>query len=191
MEKKTQLVPLVKSPAKDSHLRAGKGFSLKEIKSSGISINLLKKLNIKIDYFRKTIHPENIEKLNSIKEKKAKKEKKPPFVKKEKKKTPFKPKVEKPKIKPSEVIKELPKEIKVITKGIPSKAIKEEVKIQGTPLTELSGLGATTEKKFIELGVNCIEELIKEDPKEIAQLIKGVSLKRVKSWIEEGKTLIE
>ncbi|MFX1353945.1 MAG: helix-hairpin-helix domain-containing protein, partial [Promethearchaeota archaeon] len=62
--------------------------------------------------------------------------------------------------------------------------------IEGIPLTALSGLGPSTEKKFIELGVNSVEDLIKENPEELSVLIKGVSEERIQKWIEEGKSLI-
>jgi hypothetical protein len=52
-------------------------------------------------------------------------------------------------------------------------------------------LGAATAKKFIELGVDTVETLCKEDPEELAQLIKGVSAERLKKWIEEGKEIIK
>jgi nucleotidyltransferase/DNA polymerase involved in DNA repair len=73
----------------------------------------------------------------------------------------------------------------------PIKVEKAPIKPEGIPLTELSGLGAATAKKFIELGVNNIEELVKEDIDELILLIKGVSLERLKKWIEEGKELLK
>ena len=59
-----------------------------------------------------------------------------------------------------------------------------------TPLTKLSGLGATISKKFKELGVNSIQELLKEDAEELSMLISGVSPERIKKWIQEGKELL-
>ena len=65
---------------------------------------------------------------------------------------------------------------------------KEEKKEEkGTPLTKLSGLGAATEKKFQEVGVNCIEELVKEKPDELGMLISGISAERITKWINEGQ----
>ncbi|MFX0104802.1 MAG: ribosomal protein L13e [Candidatus Hodarchaeota archaeon] len=193
MESKQKPVALVKSPAKDAHLREGKGFSLNEIKQAGKTPKLLEDLNISIDYFRKSVYIENIEKLKSIEIPKKKSKKREPFVKKEKKKTPFKPTIEKPKVKRVVKPKAPP------TKPVPKPKKKEKIKpvaiekvkvdIAGTPLTELSGLGVTTAKKFMELGVNNIEELCKEKPEELAPLIKGVSIQRLQDWIEEGKNL--
>jgi predicted flap endonuclease-1-like 5' DNA nuclease len=194
METKQELIANVKSPAKDAHIRAGNGFSLGEIKQSGKSVNLLKDLSIKIDYFRKTIHTENIEKLKSIKIPKKKRKKREPFIKREKKRTPFKPKKEKK-------IRKKPIKPKVLPKKPAPKPKKKEkvkpVKLEpipkpkGTPLTELDGLGAKTAKKFFELGVNNIEQLIKENPDELGALIRGVSVKRLIKWIMEGKELIK
>jgi len=202
MESKEKLIAIVKSPSKDAHLRGSEGFSLNEIKQAGITVKLLKDLNIKIDYFRKSVYTENIEKLKKIEVPKKKGKKREPFVKKEKKKTPFNPKKEKPRVKPRKIIekaakkapvKPAPKKPKAIKKKEvkPEKIEKEKIEEKGIPLTELSGLGATTAKKFVELGVNNVEELCKENPDELAALIKGVSVSRLKKWIEEGKEIIK
>ncbi|MFX1337827.1 MAG: helix-hairpin-helix domain-containing protein [Promethearchaeota archaeon] len=70
------------------------------------------------------------------------------------------------------------------------KEIVKEEKI-GTPLTELSGLGKATVKKFNEVGVNTVEDLIKEIPEELSMIISGVSEERIKKWINEGKDLLK
>ncbi len=201
MESKPTPVALVKSPSKDSHIRESNGFSLKEIQEAGKSIELLKKAKIKIDYFRKSVHNENIKMLKSFKFPSKEKKKKKPFIKKEKERTPFKSKKEKikekPKITTAETVLKLEKKVKV------KPAKKEKVKTTkiekieklpspatGKPLTELSGLGEATAKKLIELGVENVEALCKEQPEELAPLIKGVSVERLKKWIEEGKELI-
>ncbi len=202
MEKELSSVAIVKSPTKGVNMREGNGFSLKEIKEAGKTIELLKKLNIKVDYFRKSSRSENIEKLKSLEIPKVEKKKKKPFVMKEKKRTPFKPKLEKPKskIQKPKTKKPVKKEVKP-TPEKPKPKKKEKIEIvklekipdetTGTPLTELSGLGSATAKKFIEIGVSNVEDLLKENPDEIAALVKGVSLKRLKNWIEEGKELIK
>jgi len=178
----SKVIAVVKSPSMDAHKREGNGFSLREIKEAGKTITDLKSLGIKIDYFRKSNHPENIELLKTVKliEKKGKKRK--PFTPKEKKvkSKPFKPKkkmrpakVEKPKAKPAK-------------KKVKAKEAKGEV-----PLTELDGLGPATAKKFQEIGVTSVKDLIKEDPKELGLLIKGCSEDRIRSWIEDGKKLVK
>ncbi len=199
MEKEPTPITIVKSPAKDVHKRKGTGFSLKEIEDAGKTPDQLRKLNIKIDYFRKSAQLENIETLKSLKTPKLEKKKKKPFVLKEKKKTPFKPKVEKIKPKAKKPVEEKPKTAP--TKPVPKPKKKEKVKTAklkeistkpaGTPLTELSGLGGATANKFFELGVNNVEDLCKEKPEELAALIKGVSLDRLKKWIDEGKELMK
>lgn len=204
MESKPNPVALVKSPAKDAHIRESQGFSLKEIKEAGKSIDLLRSAKIKIDYFRKSVHPENIKVLKSLELKSVDKKKKKPFAKKEKKRTPFKPVEERAKVKVKKIVKEKSKGTPVKSvpktkeKAKPTKKEKEispkieKVPIQATgkPLTDLSGLGAATAKKFIELGVDCIEALCKEKPEELAPLVKGVSVERLKKWIDEGKELV-
>ncbi|MFW9819925.1 MAG: helix-hairpin-helix domain-containing protein [Candidatus Thorarchaeota archaeon] len=190
METKQKIIANVRSPSKDANIREGTGFSLSEIKQAGRDLNILKKMNIKIDYFRKSTHPENIEKLKSIEIPKKKGKKKDPFVKKEKKRTEFKPKKEKKIVKKPVKPAQKPKKKEKI-KPIKAEKLEKVPKPAGIPLTELSGLGAATAKKFIELGVNNVEDLIKENPDELASLIKGVSLDRLMKWIEEGKALIK
>jgi predicted flap endonuclease-1-like 5' DNA nuclease len=199
MESNKNIVAVAISPAKDAHLRSGKGFSLLEIKEAGKTVALLKELNVNIDYFRKSKHETNIETLKKLKPVSRKTELKKPYEFKEKKRTPFKPKVEKAKKKPVKA-KKVTQEPKVTKKAPPLK--KEKVKKEPKPakkalpseettkLTSLSGLGPTTAKKFEELGVSCVEELVKEDPAELASLIKGVSEERIINWISECKELL-
>lgn len=199
MGNKIILTATVKSPSRGSFLRNGDGFSMKEIKDAGRDINQVMELNVKIDFFRRTSYPENVEKLKILKIPERKGKKRKPFVKKEKKSTPFKPREKKIKVKPKEVIKKAPKvpvakekvEATKKEKVKPAKKEKGKVEAIGMPLTELSGLGAATAKKFAELGVGSVEELSKEDPEELASLIKGVSKDRIVKWIEEGKELIK
>ena len=199
METKVIVNATVKSPSKERSLRKGSGFSLGEITEAGKTVQLLNQLNIQIDYYRKSIHKENVEKLKKLKLPEKKKKKKKPYVFKEKKRTPFKPKVKKvpkKKVKKKITEKKAPpkKKLKPVTKEKlekkPKKIEKVKVEIKGTPLTTLAGFGPSTEKKFVELGVNSVEDLIKENPKELSILIKGVSEERIQKWIEEGKRLI-
>lgn len=226
-----QAQAIVKSPSRNVDLRNGVGFSLGEIKAAGKTIQIIKNLGLRIDYYRKSIHKSNIEQLEKLtippkrgrkkepfilkekkvrirtkKDKKKRKPKKvaePPISKQKIKKTTIaKEKVEKKSI-PKEKIKEetipkttikLKKEAeKPIKEKLPSKSEvipKEKLEIKGTPLTKLSGLGSTTEKKFIDVGVNNVEELIKENPEELSILLTGVSESRLKKWIEEGENLL-
>jgi ribosomal protein L13E len=199
MENNKNIVAMAISPAKDAHHRKGKGFSLSEIKEAGKTVELLKDLNIDIDFFRRSKHDANIEELKKLKPISKKTKKKKPYEFKEKKRTPFKPKEEKSKKKPAKkrVVSQEPK----ITKKAPpqkKEKVKKEPKLtkkdlpttETTKLTSLSGLGPATVKKFEELGVNCVEELVNEDPTELASLIKGVSEERITNWINECKELL-
>ena len=198
MEEKTDnIMAIVKSPAKDTHSRKGSGFSLAEIRAAGRTIILLKELNISIDYFRKSASSENIEIIKNLKEPKKGK-KRSPFVPKTKKvrvrtkklrervSTPEKV-VEKPEELEPEVKDKAPKAKAKAPKAKAKASKKEKVEVEGTPLTELSGLGGATAKKFMELGVNTVEDLCKEDASELGALIKGVSEDRIKKWIDESK----
>ena len=197
MESNKKIVAMVTSPAKDAHKRKAKGFSLGEIREAGKTVELLRKLNVDIDYFRKSKHENNVEELRKLKDAEKKGKKKKPFVAKEKKRTPFKPKAPKPEKKPDKkVVTEKPaKPTKAAKKARVKKepkAIKKELpKLETTALTSLSGLGPATAKKFEELGVSCAEELVKEDPAELAKLIKGVSEERIINWIKECKELLQ
>ena len=200
MESNKKIVAMVTSPAKDAHKRKAKGFSLGEIKEAGKTVELLRKLNIDIDYFRKSKHESNVEELRKLKDTDKKAKKKKLFVAKEKKRTPFKPKASKPEKKPvkkvvtekpTKTAKKVPATKKERVKKEPIAIQKELPKAETTALTSLSGLGPATAKKFEVLGVSCAEELVKEDPAELAKLIKGVSEERIKNWISECKELLQ
>lgn len=199
MEKREILIPIVKSPAKDAHLREGSGFSLSEIKSAGYDLQTCKTLNLKIDYHRRSIHEKNVELLKSLKLSDKKVKKREPYVAKEKKRTGYKPKIKKveKKVKPKKVeVTVEPAKKEKIAKPKKEKApkkfekVEESIPQEGIPLTELQGLGPATAKKFNEIGVSSVENLVKESPEELALLIKGCSEDRLKKWIEEGKNLI-
>ena len=190
---------MVISPAKDAHLRKGKGYSLSEIKEAGKTVELLRDLNVDIDFFRKSKYETNIEELKKLKPVSKKVKKKKPYEFKEKTRTAFKPKVEKAKKKPVKVkkvtqepkaTKKAPTPKKEKVKKEPKPAKKEVPTAETTKLTSLSGLGPATAKKFEELGVSCVEELVDEDPAELATLIKGVSEERIITWISECKELL-
>ncbi len=206
MESNKNIMAVVISPAKDAHKREAKGFSLSEIKEAGKTPELLRALNVNVDYFRKSKHELNVEQLKKLKPVSKKVKKKKPYVFKEKKRTPFKLKVEKVRKKPAKVEKteQKPK----ITKKAPppkkeieevelkpakkeKKEKKEKLKSEKTKLTSLTGLGPAAAKKLEELGVSCVEELIKENPGELAPLIKGVSEERLSKWCDEGKEMLK
>lgn len=201
MENERKIVAVVKSPTKYEHFRESKGFSLAEIKKAGKSVELLKKLNLKVDYFRISVHDSNVEKLKNLKPFETKQKKREPFVFKEKKRRPFKPKKERIITKSEKASETIPKK-KVAkptlikekeVKAEPAPAIEKALKVETnkTPLTQLSGLGPATEKKLVELGIDCVEELCKKNPEDLKQTIKGVSEKKIKNWIEEGNELLK
>ena len=191
MESNKKIVAMVTSPAKDAHKRKAKGFSLGEILEAGKTFELLRKLNVDVDHFRKSKHESNVELLRKLKDTEKKGKKKKPFVAKEKKRTPFKPKASKPEKKPvKKIVAEKPAKPTKASKKAPKQIKKKLPEGETTALTSLSGLGPATAKKFEELGVSCAEELVKEDPAELAKLIKGVSEERIKNWINECKELL-
>lgn len=170
---KESIKPMVISPARDHHLREGKGFSIPEIEEAGKTVHLVEQHGIRIDYKRTSVHDFNVEQLKTLEPIEKKGPKREPFEKKEKKRTPFKGgKITKEKVEEKEE-----KEAEAETKAI--------------ALTELDGLGPKTKEKFKELGINSVNDLFKEDPAELATLIYGVSEDSIKDWIKEGKKLLK
>lgn len=170
---KESIKAMVESPARDHHIREGKGFSIPEIEEAGKNIHLVKQHGIRIDYKRTSVHDFNVEQLKTLEPIEKEGPKRDPFEKKEKKRTPFKGK-------------------KVTEEKIEKKEEKEaEPEVDLIALTELDGLGPKTEDKFKELGINSVNDLIKEDPAELATLIYGASESSIKDWISEGKKLLK
>lgn len=195
MQENKEVNAIINSPSRNVHTRKGRGFSLEEINQAGKNVHQLKKMNVPIDRLRKSVHQENLDILANLKLPKTTSKKREPFVPKEKRRTEFKPKIEKPKVKKEKV--SAPEKVKPIIKPAPIKTESKKGKAKATTpkgrlaLTELSGLGPATEKKFNELGVSSVEELLLEDPSELGQLIKGCSEDRIKKWMDEGKDLVK
>lgn len=61
MEEKVRAT--VYTPTKKPHSRKGKGFSLGEVREAGLSIHEAKRLGVPIDKRRRTLHPQNVERL--------------------------------------------------------------------------------------------------------------------------------
>lgn len=63
----SHLRPLVKPPRLikegriERGLREGRGFSLGELREAGITLDLAKRLKIRVDKRRRTVHPWNVE----------------------------------------------------------------------------------------------------------------------------------
>ena len=194
-----KIVATVKSPTRGAGFREGNGFSLGEIAASGKSLIQIKDLKLKIDYFRKSAHKENIELLNTVKIIQKKGKKKKDYVPKEKrvkvkpkikKKTPVKtklPPAEEPIIEKKQKVKASPAKKPKTKKPEPEK----ETEVEEIPLTNLSGLGPATAKKFKEVGVESVEQLCEEIPEELANLIPSCSEERISKWVEEGKKLLD
>ena len=137
-EKESAIKPMasVKSPARDAHLRDGKGFSLAEIKAAGHNIQTLKALGIKIDYLRRTIHDFNVKLLKEIKLPEIKKKEKAPYKSKEERIEIRKSKIaKKPKpIKKVEIVREKEK----IVEEEPLKAEEEVVEEKPIEIEEFA-----------------------------------------------------
>lgn len=66
MNSREEIFPVVKSPS-TKKLRKGRGFSMEELKQAGVTIELAKKIGIRIDKRRKSVRQENVEKLKELK----------------------------------------------------------------------------------------------------------------------------
>ena len=64
---KGKIVPVVKSPG-TRKLKKGKGFSIEELKQAGVTIELAKKLGIRIDRRRRSVKEENVKILKEAKD---------------------------------------------------------------------------------------------------------------------------
>ena len=66
--KMAEVVPIVRRKLKDERIitREGRGFSLNELKEAGITVDLAKKLGIRIDKRRRSCRPENVEMLKEF-----------------------------------------------------------------------------------------------------------------------------
>ena len=56
VKEKKSTNPIVYSPSRFVTVRLGKGFSLKEIKNAAVPLDEVMKLNLPIDYRRKSVH---------------------------------------------------------------------------------------------------------------------------------------
>jgi len=83
------------------------------------------------------------------------------------------------------------KETKKAQQELDDKVPQEKLTKKAINLTELYRLGPKTEQKFKDVGIESVNDLITQNPEEIAQKIDGTSETTIKNWIEEGKNLIE
>ena len=193
--------------------KAGKSVYL--LKDLGIKIDYLRKsthdFNVEKLKSLKSIEKKTKKRDSFVKKEKKrtpfkpeppKKKRKKPVKKTAPKKKPTPKPRKKEMIPPKEVIKKEKVEEKKLGKEdikieledvqkVSRKTTKKEKKKGGTPLTQLTGLGITTAKKFESVGVSSIEKLLQEDPEELAKLIKGASAVRIETWIKEGKKILE
>ncbi|MFX1533813.1 MAG: helix-hairpin-helix domain-containing protein, partial [Promethearchaeota archaeon] len=59
-------------------------------------------------------------------------------------------------------------------------------------LTLIPKVGKSTKERLQNLGINSIQDLVKADPKELAEKLgKGISENKVVSWIEAAKAILE
>lgn len=61
MEERVEAV--IHAPSRRTRLRRGRGFSTGEIRKAGLILHEAKRLRIPIDKRRRTIHPQNVERL--------------------------------------------------------------------------------------------------------------------------------
>ena len=63
-----EVVPIVRRKLRDGRIitREGRGFSLNELREAGITLDLARKLGIRVDKRRRSCRPENVEALKEF-----------------------------------------------------------------------------------------------------------------------------
>ncbi|MBS7287600.1 MAG: ribosomal protein L13e, partial [Candidatus Freyarchaeota archaeon] len=166
----SDLKPIVRIPKEASKVREGRGFSLGELKEANITLQDAKKIGLRVDVRRRSVHKENVESLKSFMKELQKAKKKAEKVAK---------KVEKKK-------EEVAEERRDKVKEAPGEMVPKE----GAPLTTLKGLGPKTAEKLKEVGIESVEELAEEDA-ELLSEATGISVQKLSSWINEAKQLVK
>lgn len=82
-------------------------------------------------------------------------------------------------------------ETKKAHQELDDKVLQEKLTEKAINLTELYRLGPKTEQKFKAVGIESVNDLIIQNPEDLAQKIDGASETTIKNWIEQGKNLIE
>ncbi|MFX1537386.1 MAG: helix-hairpin-helix domain-containing protein [Promethearchaeota archaeon] len=102
-----------------------------------------------------------------------------------------------------EITTEVEKELEITTEvekelEINTEKVEEELEIttekveKEQDLTTIPKLGKTTKEKLQKAGISSIDDLVKADPKELAEKLgKGISEKKVITWIEGGKEILQ
>lgn len=173
----SDLKPMVRIPGGASGVREGRGFSLGELKEANVTLHDAKRIGLRVDMRRRSVHKENVESLKS-------------FIKELQKAGKAAEKAEKKK-KVEEAAEEEREKVKgKKVKEEPSEMVPEEAPEEGTPLTTLKGLGPKTAEKLKEVGIESVEELAEEDA-EILSEATGISVQKLSSWINDAKELVK
>ncbi len=63
-----------------------------------------------------------------------------------------------------------------------------DIILQGIPLNEINGIGASYIKKLQDVNIMNVQKLARANPDELS-IKTGISLKRIKDWIESAQIL--
>lgn len=155
--------PIVRIPGSSNRVREGRGFSLGELKEANLTLHDAKRIGLRVDLRRRSVHKENVEAIKAMLGDLKKAEGK---------------KREKVKVEAAEVEKKVKEAERVASvEG-------------GTPLTVLKGLGAKTAEKLKEVGIESVEDLAEEDAEALSKAT-GISVSKLASWIDEAKKIKE
>ncbi len=131
--------PIVRIPTSPNRVREGRGFSLGEIIEANLTLHDVKRIGLRVDLRRRSVHKENVEALKAMFGNLKKAEKKEAKVREAKKE----------------------KKVKEVEEGAGVKV--------GTPLTVLKGLGSKTAEKLKEVGIESVEDLAEEDAEALSK----------------------
>ncbi|MHA1505895.1 MAG: ribosomal protein L13e [Candidatus Asgardarchaeia archaeon] len=135
------MCPIVRSPG-TGKLREGRGYSLKELKEAGITLNMAKKMNLRIDPRRRSLREENVNELLRI-------IKAAEFLKERAKEVVVREEL----VKGTSVdsMERLSKKTLEKIKNAGVETIEELAKVDPKILAEISGISLTTARKAVKI----------------------------------------
>jgi predicted flap endonuclease-1-like 5' DNA nuclease len=165
---------------KQNGLRSARGFSLSEIRKTGLNIYQARKLGVYIDPRRRTLHEFNVKKLEVLIRERQEQLQKEAEKEKEREEKAKKKKVKEKKVKekPEKKKKEVGKKEEAEVRKIEAKG----------DLTQIKGIGKKRAEELEAAGIATVEELIRADAEKLAEET-GFTAEYIKKLKERARTL--